>query len=155
MGMGAHRMNVPRNMRKFRLERAEIAVCLPADWNIHSPDERDYWPIRWLKNLARLPIGSHTWLGYGHSVSGGGPFADNTALSEVMLDAFGGETGYQGVALPGGDVVRFWQMIPLYADELAYKMEHGADALLELFDAAGLSRIVDIARPSCLLAKEG
>ena len=56
MGMGAHRMNVPPELREYRLERAEIAVCLPPDWRLDSPDERDYWPIRWLKVLARLPI---------------------------------------------------------------------------------------------------
>ena len=33
MGMGAHVMNVPDNLADEHLERAELAISLPADWN--------------------------------------------------------------------------------------------------------------------------
>ena len=32
-------------------------------------DEKWYWPIRLLKSLARLPIASDTWLGFGHTMA--------------------------------------------------------------------------------------
>ena len=154
MGMGAHRMNTPKGLKS--LARAELMVFLPETWRIDSPDERDYWPIRWLKDLARLPIANDTWLCCDHTVSGDGPFADNTPLSAVMLTcAFGRDGACAPLVLVNGDRVNFWQMIPLYADELDYKMEHGADALLTLFDKAGLSPVVDIARPDCLSAQGG
>ena len=66
MGMGAHRMNVPEELAEYKLERAELAIALPADWKLDQEsmkDEKWYWPIRLLKSLARLPIGSDTWLG--------------------------------------------------------------------------------------------
>ena len=66
MGMGAHRMNVPEELAEYKLERAELAIALPADWKLDQEsmkDEKWYWPIRLLKSLARLPIASDTWLG--------------------------------------------------------------------------------------------
>ena len=71
MGMGAHRMNVPAELAEYKLERAELAIALPADWKVDQEafrDERWYWPVRLLKTLARLPGECHTWLGWGHTV---------------------------------------------------------------------------------------
>ena len=34
MGMGAHRMNVPEELAEYKLERAELAIALPADWKL-------------------------------------------------------------------------------------------------------------------------
>ncbi len=68
MGMGAHRMNVPAELAEYRLERAELAIALPADWKVDQEafrDEQWYWPVRLLKTLARLPGECHTWLGWG------------------------------------------------------------------------------------------
>jgi len=61
MGVGAHRMNVPDTLRYESLiaERVELLMYLPADWNLSeeaSEDERNFWPIRLLKDFARMPI---------------------------------------------------------------------------------------------------
>ena len=123
MGMGAHRMDVPEGLRDRKLERAEMVVCLPPDWPLSDHDERWYWPLRWLKILARLPGEQDTWLGWGHTVSNEEPFADNTGLCAVILDvprAFGGEAFC--CPLPGGDEVNFYQYVPIYQEELDYKL---------------------------------
>ena len=55
MGMGAHRMNVPEELAEYKLERAELAIALPADWKLDQEsmkDEKWYWPIRLLKVLG-------------------------------------------------------------------------------------------------------
>lgn len=130
MGMGAHRMDVPEGLRDRKLERAEMVVCLPPDWPLSDHDERWYWPLRWLKILARLPGEQDTWLGWGHTVSNEEPFADNTGLCAVILDvprAFGGEAFC--CPLPGGDEVNFYQYVPIYQEELDYKLSHSAEAL--------------------------
>ena len=47
MGMGAHRMNVPEELAEYKLERAELAIALPADWKLDQEsmkDEQWYWP---------------------------------------------------------------------------------------------------------------
>lgn len=88
MGMGAYRMNVPDEFKKYKLEHAELVIFLPPDWNIKSSDERDFWPIRQLKSIARLPIYNDTWLGYGHSITANedsSPVAENTGFNSFAL----------------------------------------------------------------------
>lgn len=146
MGMGAHSMNVPKELKKRKLERAEIVVCLPPDWNINSEDEKWFWPVRWLKVLARLPIESDTWLGSGHTVQNGGPFAENTKLScALLVRAFGNEKDYEPLKLKNGDIINFYHMIPVYDEEMKYKMSNGAGALLDLFDDE-MTPVIDINR---------
>jgi hypothetical protein len=146
MGMGAHRMNVPEELREEQLDRAEILVMLPPDWKIDSDDEKWYWPLRWLKVLARLPLEYDTWLGYGHTVPNGEPFAENTKLCGVMLTyPYSFEPKASVCPLPNGDVLNFYQMMPLYESEMNFKIENGAEALEESF-ADDFDLIVDIDR---------
>ena len=135
MGMGAYRMNVPQELAEYKLERAELAIALPKEWKLKHEalkDERWYWPIRLLKVLARLPIASDTWLGFGHTMDNQQPFTENTKLCAAILTGpQGTEDGSQVCTLPGGEEVNFYQVIPLYRDELEYKLGHDADALLD------------------------
>jgi hypothetical protein len=136
MGAGAHKMNVPKELKNDNLSRAEFIVTLPPDWNIQSSDEKWYWPIRWLKTLARLPINNDTWLGSGHTVQNpdGKPFAENTALNSVMVSkpySFFPKTFR--CRLSNGEEVKFYQMIPLYESEMKYKLENSAEELIKLF----------------------
>lgn len=149
-GMGAHRMNVPEELADRRLERAEILVTLPPDWQVESGDERWYWPLRWLKILARLPIQENGWLGWGHTISNpnDAPFADNTRLCSVMLvqpGAFGREAAH--CPLPGGEMVNFYQMLPLYFEETQFKMDYSAETLLDRF-APECLEVVNLNRPN-------
>ena len=154
MGMGAHRMNVPEELAEYKLERAELAIALPPDWKLDEEslkDERWYWPIRLLKMLARLPIANDTWLGFGHTIDNKEGFAKDTTLCASLLvgpqDMDVGEVG-EVCVLPGGEEVNFYQIIPLYREELEYKLEHGADALIE--QMATVSFVVHPDRPNSL-----
>lgn len=135
MGMGAHRMAVPEECREERLDRAEMVLCLPADWKLDNSDEGWYWPLRWMKLLARLPGEENSWLGWGHTIANGGPFAENTALSGMLLltpDHFGEEAAL--CEMPDDSAVRFYQMFPIYEEEMEYKLSHGADDLIARLD---------------------
>ena len=152
MGMGAHRMNVPEELAEYKLERAELAIALPADWKLDQEsmkDEKWYWPIRLLKSLARLPIASDTWLGFGHTMDNKENFAENTKLCAAILTGpQSTEEGSEVCTLPGGEEVNFYQVIPLYEDELDYKLEHDADALLDKM--RGISFVVNPTRQDAI-----
>ena len=152
MGMGAHRMNVPKELAEYKLERAELAIALPADWKLDQEsmkDEKWYWPIRLLKSLARLPIASDTWLGFGHTMDNQEDFAENTKLCAAILTGpQGTQDGSEVCPLPGGEEVNFYQVIPLYADELDYKLAHDADALLNKM--RGISFVVNPTRQNAI-----
>lgn len=153
MGMGAHQMNVPEELAEYKLERAELAIAVPKDWKLDNEsmqDERRYWPIRLLKSLARLPIESDTWLGNGHTIDNEHPFAENTKLcGSILISPQGTDEGSEVCTLPGGEEANFYQVIPLYADELDYKLEHDADALLEKM--AGISFVVNPDRQNAII----
>ena len=145
MGMGAHRMNVLEELAEYKLERAELAIALPGNWKLKHEDlknERWYWPIRLLKTLARLPIASDTWLGFGHTMDNEEDFAKGTKLCAAILTGpQGTEDGSEVCILPSGEEVNFYQVIPLYRDELEYKLAHDADALLDKMN--GISFVVE------------
>ncbi len=144
-GMGAFKMNVPEELAGEAPQRAELAICLPADWKIDGKEEEWYWPVRCLLVLAGLPAREDSWLGLGHTVPRGGSFAGNTALSGVILtrpqDA---APGCEICLLPDGEEVAFYQIIPLYEEEMDYKITEGADALMERL--ADTDHVVDIKR---------
>ena len=152
MGMGAHRMNVPKELAEYKLERAELAIALPGNWKLKHEDlknERWYWPIRLLKTLARLPIASDTWLGFSHTMDNEDDFAKDTKLCAAMLTGpQDTEDGSEVCILPSGEEVNFYQVIPLYREELEYKMEHDADALLDKMD--GISFVTYNTRPNAM-----
>ncbi len=135
MGLGAQRMYVPGALAEYKLERAELAIALPRNWKLKHEDlknERWYWPIRLLKTLARLPIASDTWLGFGHTMDNEEDFAENTKLcAAILTPPQGTEDGSEVCTLPSGEEVNFYQVLPLYRDELEYKLAHDADALLD------------------------
>mgnify|MGYP001123498967 FL=1 len=135
MGMGAHLMNVPNQLKEEQLERAELVICLPEYWKLdkeHLKDEKWYWPIRLLKELARFPGENNTWLGWGHTVSYDGPLSYTTELcASILINPPCGNVGGNTCTLPDGEEVNFYQVIPLYGDELEYKLKNGTQKLLD------------------------
>lgn len=150
MGMGAYRMNVPQELKEYELEHAELVLYLPEDWNITSSDEKDYWPIRYLKVLGRLPINYNTWLGYGHTVHANAEaeaFAENTELNSILLlNACNLEFENMDLRLSSGKKINFYQIFPLYQEELEYKQQNSADELLDLFSDDDIMPILNIHR---------
>ena len=156
MGMGARRMKVPEELAEYHLERAEVAIALPPDWRLDAEslkDERWYWPIGLLKVLARLPLTNDTWLGWGHTLGKESPFAETTDLcAAILISPQDAEEGAEVCTLPNGEEVNFYQVIPLYQDELDFKQRRGAEELLARME--DVSFIVDPARPSAMEGEE-
>ena len=79
------------------------------------------------------------------------PFAENTKLcAAILAGPQGVEEGDEVCTLPSGGEVNFYQVIPIYREELEYKLEHGADALIEQMAEVGF--VVHPDRPSSLPA---
>lgn len=146
LGAGAHRMKLPEDVDQQQWGRAEFLICLPPDWDIHSADESWYWPIRCLKSTARLAGNEDSWLGPWHTVSNArGRYADNTDLTGIILlwpQAAPEEANT--CVLPGGDEVNFYQIFPLYEEEIQYKLEFGSEALID--SMAEVDHVLDIHR---------
>lgn len=157
-GMSDKPMNTPAGIENC--DFAELSICLPEEWKISTEDfkeERNYWPVRWLKYLARFPHEYNTWFGYGHTIPNGDPakpFADNTQLNTMVLlptIIFGED--FHTLEL-NGKSIGFYKLIPLYSEEVDLKMKKGVEALFEGFDKLGVSDIVQINRPNTAKKKK-
>ena len=152
MGAGAYEMNIPDRWKEYKLERAEYVIYVPKDWNLQSPDMEDYWPMKTLKDVARLPIWCDTWLAYGHTTQAdeeGTPYASNTRFNSVVLDFCENHQGEVRLETSSGKLIHFYQIIPLYPEELKFKMENDAETLIDMFNQKGIEyKVVDINRRS-------
>ena len=112
-------------------------------------DENWYWPVRLLKNLARLPIECNTWLAYGHTTDHQEPYAPCTQLSgSILLAPQYVDEDSLYMQLPNGENVNFYQVFPLYKEEMDYAIEHGAEELFQKLK--GTSIIVNNHRRNCM-----
>ena len=154
MGAGAYEMNIPDRWKDYNLERAEYVIYVPKDWNLQSQDMNDYWPIKVLKNVARLPILCDTWLSFGHTTQAdeeGTPYASNAKFNSVVLDFCENHQGEVQLETSSGKIINFYQVIPLYPEELKFKMENDAETLINKFDEKGIDyKVVDINRKSAI-----
>lgn len=141
-GLGAYRMPLSDEEKDDgQPERAELMMYLPADWKLMLSeedeavfqDENNYWPIRLLKDFARMPLQDGCWIGYGHSMSNedGRPLAPNTTFSAAVLCMPPEE--FCVTNLPTGKSVVHYLVVPITAEELQFKFdnEYKADGLLE------------------------
>ncbi|WP_153799512.1 suppressor of fused domain protein [Foetidibacter luteolus] len=164
-GMSDKPMNVPDGLEKFRY--TELCILLPEEWIIKAEnylameeafkDENNYWPVRWLKTIARFPHEYDTWVGYGHTIPNGenaSPFADSTMLGCMMLMpslSLGGK--FYQLKINEEKTIKFYCLYPLYKEEMDFKLRKGVDALLEKFEQSNIMDIVDIKRPNTCLKK--
>lgn len=153
-GMGAHKMEVPDELKNEQLERAELLINLPAGWQLDEEslkDEKWYWPIRFLKFMARSPVNNGMYYDWGSTLEFDDitSFDDSTKLCSAVVLSPGvfGEASY-ACTLPNGDAVNFYQAIPLYKEELDYKVENGMDKLLQKCP----DEILEVINPSRLNA---
>ncbi|MCR5393989.1 MAG: suppressor of fused domain protein [Bacteroidales bacterium] len=136
MGAGAYKMNVPKDLQSRVCDRAEYVVFLPKDWKLESDKEEDYWPIRMLKTVARMPVESDEWLFYGHTLSlksDESPVAEGVGFNScILLVSKGKDQCVKQFKLGNrGKKVAFYQLYPLYPEELEYKLENSFYDLMD------------------------
>lgn len=155
-GMSAVPMPVPGDQQQPRF--AEVLAVLPKGWPLTKEaflDERNYWPIRLIKDIARLPYYGNTWVGFGHTMANGQseesikPYADNTGLCSVAIlpPSSLGKAAWC-LKRKGAEDIFFWAAVPLHLAELKLKLEQGIDPLLDLFDKNGVSDKISPGRAS-------
>jgi hypothetical protein len=134
---------------------AELMLCLPASWPLGDEEfkkEENYWPIRGLKVLARLPHLHKTWLWFGHTVPNRNPpepFAANTKMCCWMVGLpFTVSKDFWQLKVSEEKTITFFSILPLFQDEMELKLKTNAENILSRFEKRKYSEIVNVSRKS-------
>ena len=149
-GMSALPMSVPEDTDSSQF--AELVILLPKEWNLEYEsfsDEKNYWPIRLMKEIMMSPHINKTWFGFGHThgFEDDKEFAEGIGFNSIML-AHSMELSeeFTCIELADENTIDIYTMIPLYKEELEFKKKNGAMDLLELFDKFGIEEIIKVGR---------
>jgi hypothetical protein len=134
---------------------AELMLCLPADWPLTQAallDERTGWPVRVLKQVARLPHEYGTWIGEWHSVPNGDPalpYAPGAPFAgAVVTPMLNVRPEARTIDVADGTRINLLALVPLHPAEVMLKVSQGTDALIAALDRGGVSELLDPTRPS-------
>ena len=149
-GMSALPMNIHENHHDYRY--GELMMLLPIDWNMKYEEfdnENNWWPMRLLIGMTKYPHQENTWLGYGHTYALGDQesYAPNTKFNAaILLDSITVPRSFLKVKRRFNRDIYIHVVIPIYPEELEYKLEYGSEALIEKFDENEIEEIVNIKR---------
>lgn len=151
-GVSDEPMNVPAEMEEFR--RAELLIALPRSWPLTQESlkrKENYWPVGWLKQIGRLPHEYNTWIGWGHTIPNGDPAEPiaNTRFTGLMVTTPQWlPVEFFQMTASDGEKISFYQLVPLYQEEMDLKLKKGAEELEERLAKAGGSIAIDVQRPN-------
>jgi hypothetical protein len=144
-GMSDAAMTAPPGANPF----AELMMALPVDWPVEDLTADDSWPVHLLKYLAAFPHENGTWLGPWHLLPNGDPvtpYAPNTSFAGMVITPMINVRTEEAREIDGR--ISLLAVVPLHPAEIRLKIEKGSGALIEAFDRAGVSELVDPPRPS-------
>src|SRR5206468_473160 len=126
-----------------------------------TPQEGDgeknwYWPVRWLRWMARFPHEHDTWFAFGHTMPNGDPpqpLTPETKLCAMVL--------LPSLTVPkamwdlddNAKRITFLSLWPLYVEELDLKLKQGTDPLIKKFEEFRITDLVDLHRPNVCAPK--
>jgi hypothetical protein len=158
-GMSEKPMHVPLGVNENPF--AELMMCLPPAWVLSEPavkDEANYWPIRLLNALARLPHERSAWLAPAQIFPHGNParfYGPNTAMCCALLSwPLMADRGFRKLPMAEKKIVQFLAVVPLYKEEMELKNGKGTNALLDRLDAIRVSELLDVKRKNTCAGKK-
>lgn len=132
-GMSDLPMTVPESDESP--DRAELLILLPASWPLDLDSfqsYQNYWPLFWLKEVARLPHQYGTWVSWGHTVPNGDPaepIADTGFTGVMVTRPYFLPSDFERLETPDGTMINFYLLFPLYPEELELALNGGANGL--------------------------
>ncbi|MGO1975059.1 MAG: suppressor of fused domain protein [Propionibacteriaceae bacterium] len=155
-GMSDLAMNVPEG---FTGNRLELMIALPPGWPGIDPldwdqfsAESNYWPLRMLKDVARIPSTYDSYITWGHSIvdEDQSLFAPGVQFAGAIV---GPPLGYppriMRAVTPVGEV-DYLAVFPTTQAEMDFKVATpgGGDALIDRFTESNVTAVIDPTRSS-------
>ena len=145
-----------------QLKYAELLICLPPDWPMGQEawqeDESGFWPVQWLKMMARMPHEYETWIGEGHTIPNGDPpepLGEGTELCCILVGPPAlAPDEFRQLKLKK-KTINFYALYPLYREEMDFKLKAGVEGLVEKLGAIEVSELLDPKRKNACKKKFG
>lgn len=117
------------------------------DFALFAPAQSS-WHVETLTTVAYYHATGGTYaLGHGHTVAIGQPWLPGSTCDYLLVSLpYPWGQGFEICPVPGGHTRLLW-LLPITADEKAYRHEHGLEALEQRLEAAGIA-FLDPGRPS-------
>jgi hypothetical protein len=155
-GMSDRPMSLPdKAIEAGHHEFAELMLCLPPEWPLGDEPyvgQDTHWPLRLLKQFARLPHEYQTWVGPWHSMPNGDPAEPYVPglpfVAAMLTPMLRCSPEARTVITDDGRTISLLAVIPLHQAELDLKLAEGTDALLNTFDSVRVTELLDPDRPS-------
>lgn len=138
-------------------EHNELFFCLPTYWDLEDLTNPAFsWIYNWIFRLEQFVKSTNTWFGPGHTIPCGNPPA---AISPTMkqeyfifLDPLFLEQPLEPIQ-QGDFTCHFLAIVPIFGDELDFKMGKGTVKLVAKFINRGIDERLDDYRPSALRSR--
>ncbi len=138
-GVSGRKLNVPNGVDELTNSRIELAICLPKEWEFSNSESYNLWPINTLCDLINFILVTDEFVGFGYTFNQNHALHSTTDFTGGMLTALGAyDKHIQEVSLSDNSLVRFFELVLLFPMELAFRQNHDAAALLELFALKGV-----------------
>lgn len=135
--------------KHVEFERIELYFCLPNYWDI----DQNKWPIYWLDKLAQVPQKNNTWYGPGDTIPAGNPPKSLTEKFEanhfMLVEPIEVAEEFDKMNFTEMNV-KFFGIVPIFQQELDYKLRNSAKVLTQRLQKKGYSEKIDLFRsPVC------
>lgn len=154
-GMSELAMPAPKDAADARF--AELMICLPPDWPLTQEgirEERNWWPIKLLKEMARFPHAQGTWMWEGHtySLEKNEPLGPNTNMTGAVLlrPATVADEGCV-IHIANSKRARLSAVYPIYPEELELAQQEGSADLAMLLAQGEVTEVLDLGRKNVAL----
>lgn len=151
-GLSEYRMPVSEKWvgREFN----ELCICLPTYWDLDDTTNPNFtWVYDWLFRLENFVREKQTWFGPGHSIPTGNPPVPISPLMKQEYFIFSDPMSMKAPLEPLVDeekTIYFLCVIPIFGDELDYKMGKGTYKFFKRFTSRKNTEIIDDYRVSML-----
>lgn len=141
-GLGAVVMDPPGGEQDRDLRRAELFFTAAPGWDPAGGDPQKLWPAAALPELAKFPLNDpKAWLGPGRIFELPEDALPTGQRFALILPPAAPYEDADPCILPGGEPVRFCQVLFLYREEAGLVVDRGLDALWDRL--GGESYLVD------------
>ncbi len=131
IGIGAYRGIEITDSGEENIHRIEIVSLIQPSGEYDADVDIHIWVSKIMRQFGEMVQLENSWLDCGHTVSYGDRLDESVDYNGVIFAS--SSVGEKNCVLPSGEEVEFLLMIPLYEEEMLFKITNG---FMELFEQA-------------------